>query len=183
MAPRPTKKSPGSTTPQPPPRPALPVQARHPPPPGLPATAPRPTAVVGRVAELMGGKAVSQRTIAAKRRFPEPVARQALGVRHPWRPSPVSPAPGGGQGLEGGGPGGGDHRPDRGPAVPDRPATPADRRGRRDAPLLRPRGRAVAGAAGRRRARLFPHLLRLAQVVCAAIGRLYADAAYDSAEN
>jgi hypothetical protein len=31
--------------------------------------------------------------------------------------------------------------------------------------------------------RLFPHLLRLAQVVCAAIGRLYADAAYDSAEN
>jgi hypothetical protein len=28
-----------------------------------------------------------------------------------------------------------------------------------------------------------PHLLRLAQVVCAAIGRLYADAAYDSAEN
>src|SRR3954466_13529087 len=57
MAPRPTKKSPGSTTPQPPPRPDLPVQARHPPPPGLPATAPRPTAVVGRVAELMGGKA------------------------------------------------------------------------------------------------------------------------------
>ena len=31
--------------------------------------------------------------------------------------------------------------------------------------------------------RLFPHLLRLAQVVCAAIGRLYADAGYDSAEN
>src|SRR4029453_2838063 len=31
--------------------------------------------------------------------------------------------------------------------------------------------------------RLFPHLLRLAQVVCAAIGRLYADAAYDSAGN
>jgi transposase len=31
--------------------------------------------------------------------------------------------------------------------------------------------------------RLFPHLLRLAQVVCAAIGKLYADAAYDSAEN
>src|SRR3954453_23849615 len=56
MAPRPTKKSPGSTTPHPPPRPDLPVQARHPPPPGLPATAPRPTAVVGRVAELMGGK-------------------------------------------------------------------------------------------------------------------------------
>src|SRR3954466_1608468 len=56
MAPRPTKKSPGSTTPQPPPRPDLPVQARHPPPPGLPATAPRPTAVVGRVAELMGGR-------------------------------------------------------------------------------------------------------------------------------
>ena len=32
-------------------------------------------------------------------------------------------------------------------------------------------------------ARLFPHLLRLAQAVCAAIGRLYADAAYDSADN
>jgi len=32
-------------------------------------------------------------------------------------------------------------------------------------------------------ARLFPHLLRLAQVVCAVIGRLYADAAYDSADN
>src|SRR5437763_4351318 len=31
--------------------------------------------------------------------------------------------------------------------------------------------------------RLFPHLLRLAQVVCAAIGRLHADAGYDSAEN
>ena len=30
---------------------------------------------------------------------------------------------------------------------------------------------------------LFPHLLRLALVVCAAIGRLYADAAYDSADN
>ena len=30
---------------------------------------------------------------------------------------------------------------------------------------------------------LFPHLLRLAQVVCAAIGRRYADAAYDSAGN
>ena len=31
--------------------------------------------------------------------------------------------------------------------------------------------------------RPFPHLLRLALVVCAAIGRLYADAAYDGAEN
>jgi transposase len=31
--------------------------------------------------------------------------------------------------------------------------------------------------------RLFPDLLRLAQVVCAAIGRLYADAGYDSADN
>ncbi len=30
---------------------------------------------------------------------------------------------------------------------------------------------------------LFPHLLRLAQVVCAAIDRLYADAGYDSADN
>src|SRR4051794_12928590 len=55
-APRRTKKSPGPTTPQPPPRPDLPLQARHPPPPGVPATARRPTAVVGRVAELMGGK-------------------------------------------------------------------------------------------------------------------------------
>ena len=32
-------------------------------------------------------------------------------------------------------------------------------------------------------ARPFPHLLRLAQVVCAAIGRLYADAAYGSADS
>lgn len=31
--------------------------------------------------------------------------------------------------------------------------------------------------------RLFPDLLRLAQVVCAVIGRLYADAGYDSADN
>ena len=31
--------------------------------------------------------------------------------------------------------------------------------------------------------RLFPDLLRLAQGVCAAIGRLYADAGYDSADN
>ena len=31
--------------------------------------------------------------------------------------------------------------------------------------------------------RLFPHLPRLAQVVYATIGRLYADAAYDSADN
>lgn len=31
--------------------------------------------------------------------------------------------------------------------------------------------------------RLFPDPLRLAQVVCAAIGRLYADAGYDSADN
>jgi len=30
---------------------------------------------------------------------------------------------------------------------------------------------------------LFPELLRLAQVVCAAIGQLYADAGYDSADN
>jgi transposase len=32
-------------------------------------------------------------------------------------------------------------------------------------------------------ARLFPHLLRLVYVVCTAIGRLYEDAAYDSADN
>jgi hypothetical protein len=31
--------------------------------------------------------------------------------------------------------------------------------------------------------RLFPHLLRLAHVACAAIDRLYADAGYDSAAN
>jgi transposase len=42
---------------------------------------------------------------------------------------------------------------------------------------------AVPSAANVHDTRLFPHLLRLAQVVCAAIGRLYADAAYDSAEN
>jgi transposase len=42
---------------------------------------------------------------------------------------------------------------------------------------------AVPSAANVHATRLFPHLLRLAQVVCATIGRLYADAAYDSAEN
>ncbi len=41
----------------------------------------------------------------------------------------------------------------------------------------------VPSAADVHDTRLFPHLLRLAQVVCAAIGRLYADAAYASAEN
>jgi transposase len=41
----------------------------------------------------------------------------------------------------------------------------------------------VPSAANVHDTRLFPHLLRLAQVVCAAIGRLYADAGYDSAEN
>jgi transposase len=42
---------------------------------------------------------------------------------------------------------------------------------------------AIPSAANVHDTRLFPHLLRLAQVVCAAIGRLYADAAYDSAGN
>ena len=42
---------------------------------------------------------------------------------------------------------------------------------------------AVPSAANVHDTRLFRHLLRLAQVVCAAIGRLYADAGYDSAEN
>ena len=42
---------------------------------------------------------------------------------------------------------------------------------------------AIPSAANVHDTRLFPHLLRLAQVVCAAIGRLYADAAYDSANN
>jgi transposase len=42
---------------------------------------------------------------------------------------------------------------------------------------------AVPSAADVHDTRLFPHLLRLAQVVCAAIGKLYADAAYDSAYN
>jgi len=37
----------------------------------------------------------------------------------------------------------------------------------------------VPSAANVHDTRLFPHLLRLAQVVCAAIGRLYADAGYD----
>ena len=41
----------------------------------------------------------------------------------------------------------------------------------------------VPSAADVHDTRLFPHLLRLALAVCAAIGRLYADAAYDSAEN
>ena len=41
----------------------------------------------------------------------------------------------------------------------------------------------VPSAADVRDTRLLPHLLRLAQVVCAAIGRLYADAGYDSADN
>ena len=41
----------------------------------------------------------------------------------------------------------------------------------------------VPSAANVHDTRLFPHLLRLAQVVCVAIGRLYADAAYDSADN
>jgi transposase len=42
---------------------------------------------------------------------------------------------------------------------------------------------AVPSAANVHDTRLFPHLLRLALAVCAAIGRLYADAAYGSAEN
>jgi transposase len=42
---------------------------------------------------------------------------------------------------------------------------------------------AVPSAANVHDTRLFPHLLRLAQVVCAAIGKLYADAGYDSANN
>jgi Transposase DDE domain len=42
---------------------------------------------------------------------------------------------------------------------------------------------ALPSAANVHDTRLFPHLLRLAQVVCAAIGRLHADAAYDSADN
>ena len=41
----------------------------------------------------------------------------------------------------------------------------------------------VPSAANVHDTRLFPHLLRLAQVVRAAIGRVYADAGYDSAEN
>src|ERR687886_126345 len=41
----------------------------------------------------------------------------------------------------------------------------------------------VPSAANAHDTRLFPHLLRLAQVVCAAIGKLYADAAYDGAGN
>jgi transposase len=41
----------------------------------------------------------------------------------------------------------------------------------------------VPSAANVHDTRLFPHLPRLALAVCAAIGRLYAGAAYDSAEN
>jgi transposase len=41
----------------------------------------------------------------------------------------------------------------------------------------------VPSAANVHDTRLFPHLLRLAQAVCAAVGKVYADAAYDSAEN
>ena len=42
---------------------------------------------------------------------------------------------------------------------------------------------AIPSAANVHDTRLFPHLLRLALAVCAAIGRLYADAAYHSADN
>src|SRR3954454_23755883 len=42
---------------------------------------------------------------------------------------------------------------------------------------------AIPSAANVHDTRLFPHLLRLAQVVCASVGKLYADAAYDSAGN
>jgi hypothetical protein len=42
---------------------------------------------------------------------------------------------------------------------------------------------AVASAANVPDTKLFPELLRLAQVACAAIGSLYADAGYDSREN
>ena len=41
----------------------------------------------------------------------------------------------------------------------------------------------VPSAANVHDTRLFPHLLRLAQAVCAAVGKVYADAGYDSAEN
>jgi len=41
----------------------------------------------------------------------------------------------------------------------------------------------IPSAANVHDTRLFPHLLRMAQVVCAAIARLYADAGYDSADN
>ena len=41
----------------------------------------------------------------------------------------------------------------------------------------------VPSAANVHDTRLFPHLLRLALAACAAVGRLYADAAYHSAEN
>jgi transposase len=41
----------------------------------------------------------------------------------------------------------------------------------------------VPSAANVHDTRLFPHLLRLAQAVCAAVGKVYADAGYASAEN
>jgi transposase len=42
---------------------------------------------------------------------------------------------------------------------------------------------AIPSAANVHDTLLFPHLLRLAQIVCASIGKLYADAGYDSANN
>ena len=42
---------------------------------------------------------------------------------------------------------------------------------------------AIPSAANVHDTRLFPHLLRLAQAVCTSIGKLYADAAYASADN
>jgi transposase len=42
---------------------------------------------------------------------------------------------------------------------------------------------AIPSAANVHDTRLFSHLLRLAQVACASIGRLYADAGHDSADN
>ena len=42
---------------------------------------------------------------------------------------------------------------------------------------------AIPSAANVHDTRLFPHLLRLALAVCAAIGKVYADAAYDGAGN
>ena len=65
---------------------------------------------------------------------------------------------------------------------PDRPGQGRDQVPHRGLDRRHPAGRRALGRQ-RPRHRLFPHPLRLAQGVCAAIGKLYADAAYDSAAN
>ena len=84
-------------------------------PPAPPASRPRPTLGRPRTRPRMDKVGLKG--------FQNQRARQASGIRRPWRPFPVPAAPGGERGV-GGGTGGGDHQPDRGPAVRDRSATP-----------------------------------------------------------